>query len=90
MLGMAPMPICRVAPSAMVPQASSAMARSTASAGASARAKGWLSDSTSTSMRSTGRVLVYSGGSEEVRGKLRLVSMTSSRSGSCPASTSSS
>src|SRR5664279_5388839 len=51
----------------------------------SGRVKGCASFSITTSTRSRGRVLVYSGGSDEVRGRLGLTSMTSRRSGSCPA-----
>src|SRR5664280_1099189 len=85
MLGTAPMPICRVAPSVMYARAWVAMASSISSVGASGRVKGCASFSITTSTRSRGRVLVYSGGSDEVRGRLGLTSMTSRRSGSCPA-----
>src|SRR5664280_1463034 len=89
MLGTAPMPIWRVAPSVMYERAWVAMASSISSVGASGRVKGCARFSTTTSTRSRGRVLVYFGGSDAVRGRLGLTSMINRRSGSRPASISS-
>ena len=90
MLGTAPMPIWSVAPSPMKLRARSAMARSISSGGGAGRTKGAPSASTITSTRSRSRVLMNSGPSEPVRGSLGFTSTTRSRSGSAPASCSSS